>query len=117
TSFLPVGTEFLVSVPNRDRVVVSVLEGVVRARSKTRAWPPVEYRAMEQGTIIEGRPPERMQRLSPAEVSAIFAWVREVDRVTTVRVPGLVGQPYADAVQQLRALGLRSRVRYESTGQ
>ena len=100
------GTEYLVTVDGRA-TDVRVLTGAVDAVTPDGRWPRVRYNALEQGRIDAITGPERMGRITRAEIETRLRWVRRVDSLTKIRVPGVDSMTEAQARATLERSGLR----------
>lgn len=112
------GTAFLFSVAPDDEVEVAVLEGIVRVSPKADTlWAPVVYGPREWGIIRGTRPPERLPEMTPDEVESQIGWAREVELLTTVQVPSVMGMLEREARNALTEERLEiGSVRYQITG-
>jgi beta-lactam-binding protein with PASTA domain len=112
------GTEFLMQVDPLEHVTLTVAAGAVRVESKTQRFEPVVYPQYYQATYQGDSPPLRVRRLAPQELEPLVAWVREMDRILTRRVPSVVGQAEEQARLALQRDGLTvGPVRRQITGQ
>lgn len=113
------GTQFVLESDGDGGVSVSVLEGRVRVGPKDADWEPVEYGPLERGHLQGDEPPERMASLTQVEAESLRTFVRELEELSNVRVPDVVGLPRREATQTLQSAGLvpGSRVPTRITGQ
>jgi hypothetical protein len=100
------GTRYMVAVDPAGTVTLSVVEGTVRAESRTGGWAPVFYRALERGRFHQGSQ-EPLSPLPSGKLEGELQWVREVLRVTRIPVPSLDSLTEADARGVLARVGLR----------
>lgn len=101
------GTEVIFTVDPDSTVTVRVLEGRVTAESTDGTYPPQEYGPLQGGTFRRGRPPQRMPDINAAEASRLTQWVRDIERLTVVSVPGVQGRTEQEARAALEDLGFR----------
>lgn len=80
------GTEFEFTVAHDKAVSVTVLDGSLICRAKTRGWPPVR---MGSGTKMVSAHPHRVTPrvaiAAPAELEDIRSWVQRVEEVAPSR--------------------------------
>jgi hypothetical protein len=101
------GTEVIVAVDPDSTVTIRVLEGRVTAESTSGRYPPVEYGPREGGTFRRDQPPQRMPAIDAAEARRLTQWVRDIERLTVVSVPGVQGRTEQEARTALESLGFR----------
>jgi beta-lactam-binding protein with PASTA domain len=113
------GTEFVIESDGGGGVSISVVEGSVRVSPKEAEWEPIVYGPLERGHLQADAPPQRMPDLTEAEADEIRTFTAQLERLSRVSVPPLVGLPRLQAQTTLRESGLTpgDRVRTRMTGQ
>lgn len=103
-------TAFLVGVGPDEEYRCAVIEGLVRLRSPTGQWPPVELAGGQEAVVRPGTPLLTRRELDPGELNDLVGQVNNVLRAyrdtAELLVPDLTGLPLAEARRTLEASGL-----------
>jgi serine/threonine-protein kinase len=100
------GTEFMIESDGTGGVSITVLDGDVSVAPKNADWEPIVYGPLQRGHLEGDGPPRRMPSISVDEAEALRAFTLELEGLSNVTVPSVVGRLQQDAVLDLERAGL-----------
>jgi len=85
------GTHFVFEVGPDERVHIAMVDGVVTVNPRQASWPPVTYRAGDEGFIRRGSAPEPVRPLDFRAAQLILDHTAAVERAVQYQA----GQPWS----------------------